>query len=71
MVGKLTPLDLDLYLSMFRKHHVMSAKLIINGGEVCVTFEPNTPAPMPGDEPTPGGWKGPTTLDAPFEHEVP
>lgn len=67
------PSDLDHLLAVLHKHGVQSAEVpALGGGVVRVVFEPDG-GPMPGEAPTPGGWKSPTRLDAPdaFDREEP
>ena len=63
---QLTPELLAQYLDVMRKAGLMTAHLKTPQGEVAVTFGPDS-APLPGDSPTPGGWKGPDRLDADFD----
>jgi hypothetical protein len=60
-------MDLDQVLATLRKHGVSSAEVPGPGGVLRVVFEPSIAGPLPGDEPTPGGWKSPSRLDAPFD----
>ena len=48
----------------------MSAKVVLDGrAEFAVVFGPDGALP-PGDELSPGGWKGPAHLDADFDTEA-
>lgn len=80
MVVQLTPEQLAAYLDVMRKAGLVAAHLEIPWmfaeGELPmllkmnVTFGPDA-APLPGEKPTPGGWKGPEHLDAEFKPEEP
>lgn len=76
----MTAADLALYLDVMRDRSVSSAHLkftraLPDGSrepvEIAVTYEPSIARdPLPGDAPTPGGWKGaPPGLDAPMTFE--
>lgn len=52
-------------LGVMRQHNVASARVVAEGVELAVTFEPQM-APMPGDKPEQGGWKSPQHLDNPL-----
>lgn len=69
----MTPDDLDQMLAVMRKNRVASAEVpLLDGGALKVVFEPDLSEPMPGDKPTPGGWKSPERLDNPQQFdEVP
>lgn len=41
----------------------MAANVKTDGLEFAVTFAPGEAAPLPGEAPEPGGWKGPANLD--------
>lgn len=58
-------MDLEAVLATLVKYGVVSAEVPgQNGGVLRVVFAPNLAPPPPGDETTPGGWKGPTRLDS-------
>lgn len=63
--------DLDAILATLRKHGVASAEVPGVNGALRVVFEPSMAPLPPGDEITPGGWKGPPKLDDLTEGEVP
>lgn len=69
----MTPHDLDHLLDVLRKHRVASAEVpLFDDKSLKVVFEPDLSEPMPGDKPTPGGWKSPERLDNPQQFdEVP
>ena len=63
--------ELEALLAMLRKYGVQSAEVPLTAGCVLrVVFEPDMPGPLPGDQPTPGGWKGPDRLDAPLQFDA-
>jgi hypothetical protein len=62
MVGQLTASGLDAILTILCAHGVVSAELTA-AGDLRVVFAPSNMPPPPGDETTPGGWKGPAHLD--------
>lgn len=61
----MTAQDLDAILTTLRAHGVASAEVPLNAytAPLRVVFEPSAAPPPPGDEVTPGGWKGPSQLD--------
>lgn len=62
----MTPNDLEAYLVVLARNQVGAAALKLPGGiEVNVSFVPQLPPYKPGDEITPGGWKGLPHLDDP------
>lgn len=63
MVELMTPERLADYLKTMRDAGCASARLVLHGdAEVAVVFLP-TDGPLPGEAPTPGGWKSPSNLD--------
>lgn len=63
-IDPLDPAQLDELLVVLKARGVESAK--VTATEVWVRFGPSYPEePLPGETPTPGGWKGPERLDAP------
>jgi hypothetical protein len=74
MVELMTPELMAQYLKVFREHGAASVAFRIplpdgSTGELSVTMEPRFEGPMPGDAPTPGGWKSPVRLDAPEQFD--
>jgi hypothetical protein len=67
----MTVTDLDATLAALRKHGVVSAEVPTPSGPLRLVFAPSVGDVMPpGDELTPGGWKGPARLDLdPVEDE--
>ncbi len=65
-------MDLEQILKLLRQYGVASAEVPGPAGVVLrVVFEPMG-GPLPGDVPTPGGWKSPERLDHPDQFsEVP
>lgn len=55
--------DLAAYLRVLKDAGVMAANVKTDGLEFAVTFAPGEAAPLPGEAPEPGGWKGPANLD--------
>lgn len=70
-VDLLDPAGLAEILDTLRAKGVASATLAGNGTTLAVTFEPQFSGPMPGDAPTPGGWKSPPRLDAVDQFDEP
>lgn len=66
----MTPELLDQLLTVLRKQGVQSAE-VLTDGSLRVVFEPGNPGPLPGDAPTPGGWKSPDRLDNAEQFEIP
>ena len=65
MVVQLTPAELQALLAVMREAGVASAEVPTTRGTLRVVLQPDM-GTMPGDEATPGGWKSPERLDAPF-----
>lgn len=66
-------MTLDEVLATLKKHGVASAEVFVNGAPLRVVFD-TMPAQLPGQDPTPGGWKSPERLDHPdqfIDREVP
>lgn len=62
--------DLDLILTVLRKHSVASAEVPLATGPLRLVFAPDVMPP--GDPVTPGGWKSMPRLDNPEQFsEVP
>lgn len=59
----MTATELSEILGVLRSHGVASAE-VSPEGLVRVVFLPDAGPPPPGDDLTPGGWKGPTRLDS-------
>lgn len=53
----LNPEILDQFLTVMRKHNVMSANLESGGERIAVTMGPDFPVAPVGVDPAPGGWK--------------
>lgn len=80
MVVQLTPQLLQQFLDAMKAAGVMRGNVAIpwalgDDGSIhmvtmAVEFTPTLP-PLPGEAPTPGGWKGPEHLDAEFKPEEP
>lgn len=74
----MTPELLEQYLKVMQANGVMQADLAVPWTQnedgtmatlrMCFTLAPNH-EPLPGETPTPGGWKGPTHLDEAFDAE--
>jgi anthranilate phosphoribosyltransferase len=61
----MTPTELAAILDTLRAKGVASAEVPLAAGPLRVLFAPE--APPPGDDVTPGGWKGPAKLDAEWD----
>lgn len=63
----MTPDLLKQYLEAMRSQRTMHCAVTLPCGADMVTinatFAPDDQGPMPGEQPTPGGWKGPDRLD--------
>jgi hypothetical protein len=60
----MTPNDLEEYLQVLKHNDVGSAVVKLGDGvEIRVVFNPELPVMPVGQEPVPGGWKGPQHLD--------
>ena len=61
--------DLANILAELRHHGVASAEVPTPDGPLRVVFTTDEARPLPGDVPSPGGWKSPTRLDDPSQYE--
>lgn len=70
-VDPMDPAGLAELLDVLKAKGVASATLHGDGTTLAVTFEPSFQDPMPGDAPTPGGWKSLPRLDAVDQFDAP
>lgn len=64
----MTPEELARYLDILISRNVTRADVSVSGARFVVEFAPVFPVEtLPGDEPTPGGWKAPERLDNPAD----
>lgn len=66
----MSPSQLSEYLQVLRDHKVMSGRVCMDHIEINVVFAPDE-LEMPGEAPSPGGWKGPEKLDDHSVFEMP
>lgn len=64
----MTPEALDHFLRVMRDRGVASAEVQTPDGTLRVVFGPDA-GPLPGETPTPGGWKSPMRLDDPAQFD--